>query len=351
MTPTLASYYHTLDPIIFRIYGDLAVRWYGIGFIASFTVAYFVLRNLARTGRSPLAENRIFDVLLSLVMGVLLGGRLGYCILYEHSLITSFDSSFPFWGVLRLTQGGMSFHGGLAGVLIATMLVSRGTKTVDGTRTGTMSPLALFDALALATPFGIFLVRCANFINGELLGKIVSPPGQVGPWWSVKYPHEITSGQALQLTPEQSAQLESLIRTQALPTDTSIDSAADRLLSRILAGDNALAAKLEPFISARHPSQLYEAISEGLCVGIILWITFCFKPRVGIIGPLFMMTYAISRFVSEFWRLPDSHLVQQYIFGLSRGQFFSTFMFLLGAGVMAYSLTRKPSGSFVIPPN
>ncbi len=343
MTPTLASYYHTMDPIIFRIYGDLAVRWYGVGFIASFTVAYFVLRYLARTGRSPLAENRIFDVLLSLVMGVLLGGRLGYCILYEHSLITSFNSSFPFWGVLRLTQGGMSFHGGLAGVLIATMLVSRGTKNPDGTRTGKMSPLALFDALALATPFGILLVRCANFINGELLGKIVSPPGQPGPWWSVKFPHEITSGQELQLTSEQSAQLETLIRTQSLASDKSIDEAANRLLSRILAGDNALAAKLEPFISSRHPSQLYEALGEGLCVGIILWLAFLFKPRIGIIGPLFMMTYAISRFVSEFWRLPDSHLAHQHIMGLSRGQLFSSFMFLLGAGVIAYVLSRgKP---------
>ena len=231
------------------------------------------------------------------------------------------------------------------------MLVCRGKKNPDGTRTGKMSPLALFDALALATPFGILLVRIANFINGELLGKIVALPGQVGPWWSVKYPHEITSGQALQLTPEQSAQLELLIRTQSLATDKSLEDAANRLLSNILAGDNALAAKLEPFISARHPSQLYEALGEGLCVGIILWIAFLFKPRVGIIGPLFMMTYAISRFVSEFWRLPDSHLANQHIMGLSYGQFFSTFMFLLGAGVISYSLTRKnssPAASVVL---
>ncbi len=349
MTPTLASFYHTLDPIILRIFGDLAIRWYGLGFIASFTIAYFVLQFLARKSRSPLPENRIFDVLLSLVMGVLLGGRLGYCILYEHSLLTSFDVSFPFWGVLRLTQGGMSFHGGLAGVLIATLLVCRGTKALDGTRTGKMSPLALFDALALATPFGIFIVRCANFVNGELLGKIVSPPGQDGPWWSVKFPHEITSGQQLQLSPEQSVQLENLIRTQALPTDTSLDMAANRLLERIFAGDSVLAAKLGPFISARHPSQLYEALGEGLCVGLILWIAFVFKPRVGIIGPLFMMTYALARFASEFWRLPDSHLVHQHILGLSRGQFFSTFMFALGAGVVIYSLTRRRAIQTVLP--
>ena len=344
----MGSFYHTISPFIVRFSEDVGIRWYGMTYLLSFAAAYFILTKLAKAGRSPLAAERVADVLLTLIIGVLVGGRIGYCLFYEQRLLTEFDGSFPFWGVLKLTKGGMAFHGGLLGVIIAAWYVARGVQRPDGTRVHSMRLLALYDLLALATPSGIFLVRCANFINGELFGKIVSPAGEPGPWWAVKFPHEITSGQELRLDVEHQLKLQELLASQRLPGE-SIGQGAERLMGKILSGDHALAAKLEPLISARHPSQLYEAFGEGLVLGVLVWVAFLFKPRVGVIGSVFLLGYGTARFVSEFWRLPDSHLAGHSIMGLSRGQFFSSLMLLTGVVILAW-IFRPSAGKTLVAP-
>jgi phosphatidylglycerol:prolipoprotein diacylglycerol transferase len=120
-------------------------------------------------------------------------------------------------------------------------------------------------------------------------------------------------------------------------------------VAKILSGDHALAAKLEPLISARHPSQLYEALGEGLLLGLLVWAAFLFKPRAGVIGCVFLLGYGTARFVSEFWRLPDSQLVGHSILGLSRGQFFSSLMLLTGVVILAWIFRPSAGKAAVVP--
>lgn len=337
--PFLAAFYNTFDPFAFRLWGDVGARWYGLSYILSFVIAYFLLVRLAKSGRSLLPAERVPDAMLALMFGVIIGGRLGYCLFYEPSILTSFDGSFPYWGLFKLQRGGMSFHGGLAGVIIAAWWFARGVKQPDDSRRGGMPLMHFFDVLALCTPIGLMLGRLANFINGELLGRIVAPPGEPAPWWSVRFPHELTSGQALAQTPEQVARIDALARIAA-PAEPDPDMAINALLNKVLGGNHSLAQQLEPLISARHPSQLYQAVTEGVITGLILWVLAMprwglFPRRAGVIGCSFMMCYGAGRIFTELYRLPDSQLAVKTIAGLSRGQWFSVLMIAVGAVLMA----------------
>ncbi len=344
-TPILAAFYNTCDPFVFRLFGDVGARWYGLSYVLSFIIAYFLLVRLARSGRSLLTAERVPDAMLALMFGVIIGGRVGYCIVYEPSILTSFNSSFPFWGLFQLQRGGMSFHGGLTGVIVAAWWFARGTQLPDGSRRNHIPLMHFFDVLALCTPIGLLLGRIANFINGELLGKIVAAPGQPAPWWSVRFPHELTSGQALAQTPQQFAQIETLARIAA-PTEPDPDIAISFLLNKILSGNHSLAQQLEPLISARHPSQLYQAATEGLLTGFILWILAIprfglFPRRAGVIGCTFMICYGMGRIFTELYRLPDSQLAVKTTAGLSRGQWLSVAMIVIGAILLAISWHRS----------
>ncbi len=257
------------DPVIFSL-GPLAIRWYGAMYVVAFFVAQYVLTRLARARFLPLAPERVPDLIIWMVMGVLLGGRTGYCLFYQPELLSS-------WRVIAVWEGGMSFHGGLLGVFIVTLIFSR--------RQG-LPVWRLGDALALAVTPGIFFVRIANFINGELYGRVTDESVA----WAMRFPSD--------------------------PKARSLMGLGDSLSANELVGklqeaiDGGKWDEIKEHVPLRHPSQIYEAVGEGLLVGVLLYLFY----RVtrdrgvgrGVFSGLFLIGYGAVRFVVEFYRQPDS---------------------------------------------
>ena len=193
--PTLAAWVHDISPFVLRISDDFGVRWYGVSYALAFLLAWLVLRWLARRGATAIPQERTGDVILYCVAGVLIGGRLGYVLVYQPSLLWSFERSIPWWGVLAINKGGMASHGGMLGVIIASWFAARMLGTPDSAKPSEprrrLPMLHVLDTLVLVTPMGLFLGRVANFINGELLGRVAAPPGAPAPWWSIKFPQEL----------------------------------------------------------------------------------------------------------------------------------------------------------------
>ena len=132
---TLAAWLHDLGPIAFQA-GPLAIRWYGLSYVLGFVIGWWWLTRLAAKGLILIPRERVADAAMIFVAGVVLGGRLGYAILYDPALFITFEKSFPFWGLLEINKGGMASHGGIAGVIIASLVIARGFKGPDGARVG-----------------------------------------------------------------------------------------------------------------------------------------------------------------------------------------------------------------------
>lgn len=335
----LAAWFHDLDPFIVRISGDIGIRWYGASYVAGFFIAYLLLRLLARRRWLAIPEERVADAMMWLVGGVIVGGRLGYMLVYDPALLTMFDSSFPFWGGFAITKGGMASHGGIVGVTIAAIRVSRGWRTPDGQIVGRCSVWHVFDAAALVCTPGLGLGRLANFINGELLGRIHSPPGTPGPWWTVQFPRELTDRPA-PLTPEQQAQLMDLVHRAS-----GLDGR--RGLAWLVDHAGRFETELRPLLSSRHPSQLYQMAADGPILGGLLWLMWWLGPhrsgrrRDGLIGPVFLIGYGVLRVITEIWRLPDAQFGDAgRVYGLSRGQWLSVAMALVGVILLVIRLRR-----------
>ncbi len=259
--------YPNIDPIAFSI-GPLSVHWYGIGYVAGILLAWAYARrliansNLWADGKAPLTAQHLDDFIVYAAIGIVLGGRLGYVIAYEPARVLN----DPLW-IFAIGDGGMSFHGGFLGTTIAMIIFAR---------RNTISVWSMFDIVAATSTIGLFLVRIANFINGELWGRVTDVP------WSFVFP---TGGP-------------------------------------------------EP----RHPSQLYEAGLEGLLLGIILAILVykaSFLKKPGRLTGVFVAGYALSRIFVEFFRQPDAQL--GYLAGgwLTMGMLLSLPM--LVAGIWAYA--------------
>jgi phosphatidylglycerol:prolipoprotein diacylglycerol transferase len=197
----------------------------------------------------------------------------------------------------------------------------------------------VLDVMCLLAPFGLLLGRIANFVNGELLGRIVAAPGEPAPWWAVKFPQERLEGDAPALTAEQAQRLADLARPFMRPGDT-FEAGYRRLLERVQDGAPGLAEQLSPLISARHPSQLYQAVAEGVVVGAVVWVIARRPRRPGVVGCWFLITYGVLRVATEVWRLPDAHLVHGRVLGLSRGQWLSAMMVVFGAVALSVLLRR-----------
>lgn len=331
--PTLAAWVHNLDPFAIRISGDVGVRWYGLAYILGFAFAWWALTALARRGKILLKPEQVADAMLIIVLATLVGGRLGYVLVYDRSLITTFLPGPPWWGVLAINRGGMASHGGMVGLILSCWWIGR--------RTGAPM-LHVMDLLALVCPVGLLLGRIANFINGELLGKIVAMPGQPSPWWSVKFPTELLEGHAPRLTPEQEAALVRLLNEAAPGLPPGQQERA--LISAIQHGATDLAARLEPLLAARHASQLYQGAMEGLVVGGALWLIWRTPRKPGVIAACFLALYGIGRIATEFIRLPDAHLAARSWgarpFGFSYGQWLSVVMVVGGTGLLIYAARR-----------
>lgn len=331
-----AAWLHTLDPFVIQFTPTIGVRWYGLAYLVGFLVAWWLLRTLAKRRTILLTPEQVGDAMLALVIGVFVGGRLGYVLLYQPSLLIQFTSTPPWWGLLAINQGGMASHGGMIGVILACLWIAHRTK---------VPALHLMDIGTLAAPAGLCFGRIANFINGELLGRIVARPGEPGPWWSVRFPQELLSGHAPELTPDQQSRLLALLDVVAPGWDQESGigyvGAVDRLISAVQSGAGDVARELATLLAARHPSQLYQAIAEGPVLFGALALIWMKPRRPGVIGSWFLMIYGALRILTEHWRLPDDHLQAPTMLGLSRGQWLSALMIIAGAAALTLILTRK----------
>lgn len=336
ITPTLGAWIHNIDPIAFG-----PVRWYGLSYIASFLLGYVVLRWLAKRGTVRIDPRYTLDVILALVIGVLVGGRLGSVIFYNPVQLISFTSDPPWWEVLAINKGGMASHGGMIGVIIACWWIARRHK---------LPMLHIADTIALIAPIGFFLGRLANFVNGELLGKIAARPWEEAPWWSVKFPQEL--GQRTiewynAVDPDSRATMNELsvayLGTETASGLTEIErvGAMSGIVTRsIQQGISGVAEQIGPLLNARHPSQLYQAFFEGIVLLVVLWV-IAWKPRKpGVVGAWFLIVYGAGRIFTEFYRLPDVG-VSGFIPGLSRGQSLSVLMVVAGIGLLVWVLTKS----------
>ncbi len=265
--------YPHIDPVALDLPGPLDVRWYGLGYLAGFSIAYLILRRLARGRFLKLDPDAVGDLIFALVLGVILGGRLGYILFYDFAGFAQNPLS-----IIRIWEGGLAFHGGLVGVIVAGAWFAR--------KHGAPF-LNVGDSLALGVCPGIFTVRVANFVNGELFGRVAGP----GVPWAMRFP---TDPQAT-----------------ALLGTSQARSLAEREQMVSAAFESGRWEQIRAQVPLRHPSQLYEAIGEGLLVGLVLWAVYRWSARrghplgQGFFGGIFMLGYGLARTVLELFRQPD----------------------------------------------
>lgn len=289
----LAVYLHDLSPFIFQV-GSWGPRWYGAAYVLAFILGYWLYCWLARKGYTDMPEKLVGDfITYAAIFGVMIGGRLGWILFY--GLKQTHDS--PWW-FLKVWEGGMSSHGGIIGLVLFTAWFSKKHK---------LSWTGIGDSLCVVACVGLFLVRCANFVNGELWGKPAGEPGgQPTIPWAVVFPQELED---------------------RMP---SLDAIRHDAGTR-----QALLELLPP----RHPSQIYEALLEGVCLFTVLWLlrTKVRVPR-GVITGTFFILYAGLRIVGETFRVPDPAWSWM---GLSAGQTLSLWMFLVGAGFVVWGFRTQ----------
>ena len=327
------------DPVLFDLPGPIDVRWYGLMYIAGFVVAGWILTRLARDRFLPMEHQQVGDFLVWMLFGVILGGRLGYALFYDQGLADPVR-------ILEIWKGGMSFHGGLIGVVVAFLLYSK--------RTG-LPMLRLGDAAALSVTPGILFVRFANFVNGELYGRKT----EASSFLAMRFP---TDGEALRalgiagLGDTRSKELAiqyatghvewSDIRSRLTPTDAAGRDVDWEALRERLDWSTAQEA-----VSYRYPSQLFEGLSEGLLLGLVLWIVYrVLRPRhlgAGGYGGVFLVGYGVARFLLEYVRQPDSQFtsaddpVGTVFIGMTMGQTLSSVMVVAGLFFLARGLARR----------
>lgn len=269
------------DPVLISI-GPLAIRWYALSYIVGFVLFIWLGRRRIAQGNTLFTKEMLDDFLTWGILGVILGGRLGYILFYKLSdYLADPISMFKVW------EGGMSFHGGFLGVVVAMWLFSRKHN---------ISVWKTMDFVAPLVPLGLASGRIGNFINGELWGRVTDPSA----FWAMGFP-------------------------QARYED--LEAAAH---------NPQWAEWLNQFgMLPRHPSQLYQFALEGICLFILVWV-FSKKPRpTGQVASLFLGGYGFFRFIAEFARQPDNYLGLLTL-GLSMGQWLSVPMIVLGAVGFVY---------------
>ena len=243
---------NNFDPVAFQIL-SFEIRWYSLSYIFGIIIGWILCKKILIKNTN--INQKFDDYITYLIIGVILCGRLGYIIFYNLNYYLN-----NFFDIFKIWQGGMSFHGGLLGVIVASILFAKKNN---------QDPFLYLDLVSLVAPIGIFFGRLANFINSELYGKVSDAP------WSV------------------------------------IFIKVDKL--------------------SRHPSQLYEAILEGIILFLILMLfkkkNYLTKP--GLISGLFLIFYSIFRFFVEFYRVPDEQL-GYVVFNLSTGQVISLVFLIIG---------------------
>ncbi|PCJ23658.1 MAG: prolipoprotein diacylglyceryl transferase [Rickettsiales bacterium] len=251
-----------IDPVIIS-FGTLAVTWYSISYVGGVLLGWYYALMLVKTTKTPLTKQHVDDFITWVIIGIIIGGRLGYVIFYDPA---------RFWAhpvdIFKTYEGGMSFHGGAAGFIAAAIFYARYNR---------VSIFATLDLFATTAPIGLLLGRLANFINGELYGRVTDVP------WSFIFP-----------------------------------------------GSDG---------NPRHPSQLYEAALEGGVLLFILMIAalrFNALERRGVISGLFLVFYSMFRIIAEFFREPDIH-IGFLAGGFTMGQVLCIPMLFAGVILIFYS--------------
>ena len=262
---SLNEIYQGLDPIAFQL-GPFAVRWYGLGYLAGFVLAGVVIYRLARRWDIDVSLDDVVTLMTGVSFGIIIGARIGYVLFYGAGYYLEHPLS-----ILMLNEGGMSFHGGLVGAVVGGAIACRSAG---------LDVRSMADMTICGAPFGIFLVRCANFVNGELWGKPCDLP------WAVVFS----------------------------------------------VGD-----------VPRHPSQLYEALLEGVVMFCVLWaLSRRVPPRPqGTFLGTFLLLYGVFRFCIEFVRLPDAQLGYLAFGWLTMGQVLSVPLVVIGAVELVLAARRQ----------
>lgn len=326
------SIIHTVNPFLIDFGGGFGIRWYGLSYLAGFLVAWLILRWLARHGRTPLSDAQVGDLLTYLVVGVIVGGRLGDVLFYHQSLLWKFGGSFPFWGVLEIHKGGMSSHGGIVGVIVACVVFARKCR---------VPWLHVTDLAGFAAPPGLAFGRLANWVNGELPGKPL-PASMQGepPWWSVKYPEElVTDGFA------RSSELAELPAVKALAARAAAtgDSLADVVYRACYAGNRELVEQVAPLLTARFPNNFIQAATDGIGLGLAMLLVGLVPRKPGVLSGTFLATYGVLRIASESFREPDEGV--HSIGPLTLPMLLSLGMVVAGLALVA-ACSRRPSPAF-----
>jgi phosphatidylglycerol:prolipoprotein diacylglycerol transferase len=265
MLSFLALTYPQIDPVLIEL-GPLAIRWYSLAYLAGILIAVWMLRRMNRGDAPLMSAKQCEDLIVWAIGGILLGGRLGYVLFYKPEYYLLHPGE-----ILAVWEGGMSFHGGLCGVILAFFLYARRQK---------LPYLRLMDQVACTAPVGLFFGRLANFVNGELYGRFSDVP------WAMVFPHG------------------------------------------------------GPF--PRHPSQLYEALLEGLVLFVLLNLLRS-QTRIcrfsGALSGLFLAGYGCARAFVELFREPDAHL-GFIIPGITMGQILCLPMIALGV-ILLWNAKRK----------
>ena len=312
------------DPVLFDFPGPLDIRWYGLMYVFGFLVGQQILVRLARAGFLPVDPKIAPDLVFYCVIGVMLGGRTGYALFYDttHQLILP-------WNFVQVWRGGLSFHGGLGGVAVALWFFARKHKVSWG---------RVADACCLAVTPGIFAVRFANFINGELYGR-ECPAGTPG---AMQFPTDPAAERLLGLSPDWQMRDRELCIQVAYKHRTweSVQgqlSDAEKDWSHVK--ENLDWERVRHGVPFRHPSQLYEGLGEGLVLGIVLFVIYRLtrhQPwQQGRYSIVFLLGYAVVRWSLENVRQPDSQFQNNGVvfLGMTMGQTLSTAM-VVGAGLM-----------------
>lgn len=323
---TLAIYLHNIDPYAIRLWEGGPIRWYGLSYLIGFFIAFLLLRRVVRVGVSTLKPEMVGDLVLTLAVGVVIGGRLGYCLFYQPRLLGFIDHA-PYWGVLAMNEGGMASHGGIIGGIVATWWYARRHKH---------SWPHLLDLFAFGAPLGLFFGRVANFVNGELYGRPVGT-GSIAMHWGVRFPQEM-----LQWNPNIPADnmkidavwpaLNFLPEIKNGDVFASWHEQALALIRAIQEGNIDVSRLVEPALTVRHPSQIYAALLEGLVLFAVLFWLWRKPQKPLIIGGAFCLVYGLVRIADEFFRMPDAHIANQEfaVTGITRGQWLSIILALVG---------------------
>jgi phosphatidylglycerol:prolipoprotein diacylglycerol transferase len=296
-------------------FGPFVIRWYALAYIVGLVLGWRYCLMLADRAPRLITRRDIDDFLVWATLGVVIGGRIGFVLFYNlHYYVDHPLQMFELW------HGGMSFHGGAIGVTIAIILFARARR---------IGIFALSDIVIEAVPIGLFFGRLANFINDELWGRATTM------WWGMQFPSELLTD------PKMAA--------------TAVDGAV-KIDPRLTTADAVVAAyrdnpqirtMLAQILTPRHPSQLYEAICEGLLLFLLLLLAEHrgARQRPGVETGIFLAGYAVARMSGEMFRQPDVQL--GFLFhlggiGVTMGELLSVPVLIAGAAIIVWA-RRNPA--------